>query len=110
LFFTVSRQLSPRRAVSPTPAVSRARKLKRSGRSGSKSLSPGTRPLRTGHERFPSSGSSRLTSSHLLLVLLVMAYLVEPLEVFHVIPAPRVYRDAVMEMDLLTVKQGLSAP
>jgi hypothetical protein len=47
--------------VISTLAVSRRRKRERSGRSGSRSLSPGPRPLRTARASFPACRSSRLT-------------------------------------------------
>jgi hypothetical protein len=49
-----------------------------------------------------------LTGSDALLVSLAMTCGVEPLEVFACITSPGMYRGAVMEMDLLSIEQGLS--
>ena len=78
-------------------------------------LTPGSRagllpssPLRTARASFPACRSSRLTSSDALLVSLAMTCGVEPLEVVAFSTSPGMYRGAVMEMDLLSIAQGLS--
>jgi hypothetical protein len=48
---------------SRTPRIRCCRKRERSERSGSRSLSPGPRPLRTARASFPACRSSRLTCS-----------------------------------------------
>ena len=78
--------------------------------SGSESLSPGPRPLRTARAKFPACRSSRWTGSDALSVSLAMAGCVEPLEVLSFITSPGVHRDAVMEMDLLSIEQHLATP
>src|SRR5262245_31319750 len=78
--------------------------------SGKEAVSPSPPPLRTARASFPACRSSRLTGSDALLVSLVMTCGVEPLEVFSFIISPGVDRDEVMEMDLLSIEQGLSTP
>ena len=58
---TSMRGSSLRPLAGANAGISRYRKRERSGRSGSRSLSPGPRPLRTARASFPACRSSRLT-------------------------------------------------
>src|SRR5215831_15336689 len=76
--------------------------------SGKEAVSPSPPPLRTARASFPACRSSRLTGSDALSVVLAMTCSVEPLEVFSLVTSPGMHRDAVMEMELLAIGQGLS--
>src|SRR5882724_674605 len=100
----------PRMRVSPTLRLSRCQKRKRgtSGRSGKEAVSPSPPPLRTARASCPACRSSRLPGHDALLVSLAMTCGLEPLAVRSCVTSPGVHRDAVMEMDLLSIEQGLS--
>src|SRR5215831_13964560 len=78
--------------------------------SGKEAVSPSPPPLRTARASFPACRSSRLTGSDALSVSLTMTSGVEPLEVLAFITSPGLYREEVMEVDLLSIEQGLSTP
>jgi hypothetical protein len=111
-FPCISARMLPQQFRRLTPGFSGCRKRERrtSGWSGKEAVSPSPPPLRTARASFPACRSSRLTGSDALSVSLTMTYCVEPLEVRAFITSPGVYREEVMEVDLLSIEQGLSTP
>ena len=73
-------------------------------------MSPSPPPLRTARASFPACRSSRLTGSDAWSMSLVMTGSVEPLEVLACLTSPGMYREEGMEVDLLSIAQGLSTP